>query len=350
MSEQPIVRVGFIGAGSICQQRHLPGLRELEAIELVAVSNRSEHSAQKVADQWGFTAIESTWQRLLVREDVDAVFIGTWPYTHAEMAIAALKAGKHVFCQARMAMDLGQAQAMLAAAAQRPELVNMICPPPHRMPAEAYIRQVLSEGRLGRLRQARLLCIDGSNLGALDWRQRIELSGIQVMQVGIWAETLNAWLGEYDTLVAHTATPIKTKFDDDGQPYEIRIPQIVTVTGTLKSGLSIIEYHSGVSTDGHCNTLWIDGEDQTLRIDVDGLVQIGGHESTMEPASIPSELLRPWDVERDFITAVRLAMQGVSPAHRPLTIDFAEGFRYMKKMTAIHRAAQEGRRVCLADL
>ena len=68
------VRIGFIGAGGICRQRHLPGLNALDNIELVAVCNRSQASGQKIADEFGFSEVMTDWKQLL--EDFDNDFDG----------------------------------------------------------------------------------------------------------------------------------------------------------------------------------------------------------------------------------------------------------------------------------
>src|SRR4051812_27380474 len=97
------LRIGIIGAGGIFKTRHLPGLRALSDVQVAVVCNRSRESGEAVAREWDIPEVVTEWRELIARDDLDAVFIGTWPYTHAEMSIAALEAGKHVFCQARMA-------------------------------------------------------------------------------------------------------------------------------------------------------------------------------------------------------------------------------------------------------
>src|SRR5919201_135379 len=115
------LRIGIIGAGGIVKSRHLPALRAVEGVEVVAVCNRSRESGEEVAREWQIPEVMTDWRALVARPDLDAVLIGTWPYTHAEMSIAALEAGKHVFCQARMARNLAEARQMLAAAERHPK-------------------------------------------------------------------------------------------------------------------------------------------------------------------------------------------------------------------------------------
>src|SRR5213593_3885403 len=122
------LRIGIIGAGGIVRSRHLPALRGIAGVEVVAVCNRSRESGEAVAREWSIPEVMTDWRSLVERPDLDAIFIGTWPYTHAEMSIAALDAGKHVFCQARMARDLAEARQMLAAAERHSKQVAMLCP------------------------------------------------------------------------------------------------------------------------------------------------------------------------------------------------------------------------------
>ena len=69
------VRIGFIGAGGICRQRHLPGLNALDNIELVAVCNRSQASGQKIADEFRFSEVMTDWKQLLARDDLSLIHI-----------------------------------------------------------------------------------------------------------------------------------------------------------------------------------------------------------------------------------------------------------------------------------
>jgi len=116
------IRLGLIGAGKNTRDRHIPGFQKVEGLEIAAVANRSRASSQSVADQFNISGVYDNWQELLEDPSIDAVCIGTWPYTHAAMTIAALEQGKHVLCEARMACNLAEAIAMLACAKARPNL------------------------------------------------------------------------------------------------------------------------------------------------------------------------------------------------------------------------------------
>src|ERR1043166_10309292 len=107
--------IGIIGAGDIVRNRHLPGLKKQPDVEIVAVSNSTYESVEKFCQENAPHATPmQNWADLLSIPEIDIVWIGTPPYMHSAVTISALEAGKHVFCQARMAMDLAEAEEMLA--------------------------------------------------------------------------------------------------------------------------------------------------------------------------------------------------------------------------------------------
>jgi predicted dehydrogenase len=351
MNNTDTLRVGFIGAGAICRDRHLPGLAKIAGVDVVAVANRTQASGEAVAKQFNIADVMTDWRALLGRSDIDAVFIGTWPYMHKEMSIAALEAGKHVFCQARMCMNLDEAKLMVAAAKKHSKLVNMICPPPHRMPFEPYIKRVLAAGELGTITAIELFATGGSNLGdTMSWREDVALSGRQIMAMGICAETLHAWVGPYSSLIAQLSTPIATKKDSSGKTVAINIPQVVTITGKLASGAIVTEHHSGVVTDTTTprNEIIIHGLKGTLRHKfLSGTIERAGKGEALQTVAVPPGEQRDWWAEQEFVEAVRAARTGKS---WNVTPDFEEGLLYMRKVEAVHLSAASGQLVKPGEL
>ena len=344
MTNSDRVRLGFIGAGDISQQRHLPNLRAMEGVELVVVCNRSPASSQRVQQQWGFERIAGDWREVVDAGDIDAVFIGTWPYRHCEMSVAALNAGKHVFCQARMCMDWNEAVAMRAASADNPRQVAMICPSPHRVRWERTVKAVLASKDFGDLHSVAVTSTSSANRdpNAVTWRERAELSGLNVLQVGIFAETLNAWCGEYDSLAAATAIPLHEKRDAAGAKIRIEIPQVVNITGTLVGGVVITEQHSGLAAGHDCSEIVLHGSKATCRVDLLAQQVLLFRPDQGGAPQVLDEVGDPWNVEREFITATRSARRGEPWTVRP---DFAEAARYMRKLQAIHDSSQRDQRV-----
>ena len=83
------IRVGFVGAGGNCRLHHIPKLKAQPGVEIVAVANRSKESGEKVAKEFGIARVATDWRDVIGASDVDAICIGTWPYMHAELTIAA---------------------------------------------------------------------------------------------------------------------------------------------------------------------------------------------------------------------------------------------------------------------
>src|SRR5204862_6859894 len=120
------LRIGIVGAGNIVRTRHLPALKKNPEVDIVAVSNSTYESSEKfcLENCKGATPM-ANWADLLALPDLDIIWIGTPPYMHSPVTISALEAGKHVFCQARMSMDLAEAEEMLGASKRFPGLVAM---------------------------------------------------------------------------------------------------------------------------------------------------------------------------------------------------------------------------------
>ena len=101
------IRVGVVGAGGNTRLHHIPKLKKISGVEIATVANRSRASSEKVAKEFGIPRVHDNWQDLVNDPAIDAVVIGTWPYMHCPITLAALAAGKHVLTEARLAMNAG---------------------------------------------------------------------------------------------------------------------------------------------------------------------------------------------------------------------------------------------------
>ena len=116
-----------------------------------AICGRNEERAKAMAGTWEWKSIETDWHKLIERKDIDLIDICTPNNNHAEIAIAALKAGKHVSCEKPLSMDAGEAKAMIKAAKDAKNLLNTVGYNYRRVPALALAKQLVEEGRLGRI-------------------------------------------------------------------------------------------------------------------------------------------------------------------------------------------------------
>ena len=185
------LRIGLIGAGANTASQHIPGFRRNEGVEVVGVANRSRESSRRIADQFGISTVFDSPEALCASPEVDAVCIGTWPYKHREFTIMALESGKHVLCEARMAMDLAEAEDMLAASERHPGLVAQLVPAPFDFRLGPTVTRLIAEGALGDVLEVSVTVLNGSGIDPsvpLHWRQRADYSGKNVMMFGIFVE------------------------------------------------------------------------------------------------------------------------------------------------------------------
>lgn len=193
----PSLRVGIVGLGGNTKLRHVPGLLACGGIELAAVCNRRPESTAAAAKEFNIPRQYDHWQDLVADAELDAVVIGTWPYLHCPITVAALDAGKHVLCEARMAMNAAEARAMKEASDRNPRLVAQLVPSPFGLKSHVVVKELLAGGYLGQLREAVVIATnDGlaDEHAPLHWRQVAELSGVNMLQLGIVHETVQRWL------------------------------------------------------------------------------------------------------------------------------------------------------------
>ncbi|GAA3838981.1 Gfo/Idh/MocA family oxidoreductase [Sphaerisporangium flaviroseum] len=160
---RPALGVGMVGyafMGRVHSQawRSVGAFFDLPVAPVMAVlSGRSKDRTSAAAADLGWAAVETDWKDLIKRDDVDIVDICTPGDSHAEIAIAALDAGKHVLCEKPLANTVAEAEAMVAAAerAAARGVRSMVAFNYRRVPAIALARQMVAEGRLGELRHVR---------------------------------------------------------------------------------------------------------------------------------------------------------------------------------------------------
>ncbi|HEX6184883.1 MAG TPA: Gfo/Idh/MocA family oxidoreductase [Pyrinomonadaceae bacterium] len=107
---------GLIGCGDIARRRVAPALRDLENCELVAVSRADSARAEAFAVEFGARRWHADWRELIADPEVEAVYVATPVHLHAEQAVAAAEAGKHVLCEKPMALSVAECERMNTAA------------------------------------------------------------------------------------------------------------------------------------------------------------------------------------------------------------------------------------------
>lgn len=341
------IRIGIVGLGGNTRLRHLPGFRACQDVEIVGVCNRRAESTQTAAAEFGIPKTYARWEDLVADPAVDAVMIGTWPYLHRDITVAALEAGKHVLTEARMARNAMEAREMFAASQERPELVTQIVPSPFGLRVHQVVKELLAGGYLGQLREVVVLGINNAVANPsvpLHWRQSAEFSGVNMLALGILHETLVRWVSHPTRVLAQTQTFTSTRLDPaTGHEQRVGTPDSVQILTEIPGGGRGIYHLSGAVHHGPGMQIHLYGSEATLKYSFDGEDHVSisrRDERSLHELEIPPEKAGGWRVEAEFINAIR----GLEPVQ---FTDFATGVRYMEFTEAVAKSAASG---CAVDV
>src|SRR5687767_14172408 len=146
-----IIGGGFMGRTHSNAFRQAPEFFALEQEPVLkAVCTRSAKGAADFAANWGFESSESDWRKLVDRKDIDLIDIASPNDTHAEIAVAVAAAGKMVMCEKPLGRTAAEAEKMVAAV-ENAKVPNMVWYNYRRVPAVTMAKQLIDEGRLGKI-------------------------------------------------------------------------------------------------------------------------------------------------------------------------------------------------------
>lgn len=338
------IRIGIIGAGGIVRERHAPNLREIAEVELSAVCNSTLESGERASRELGIPRVFENWRDLVHDPEIDVVWIGTWPYLHCPITLEALAAKKHVFCQARMAMNLDEARSMLAAA-RVTDHVAMLCPPPMGMKGDSYmIKTLLQDKTIGDVYSIHLSAMGDHYIdpnAPLTWRQREDLSGFNTLTVGIYAEVIHRWFGYVRNITAQAKTFVAMRPGQKGVPQPVTRPDMVMAIAEMESGALLRCEWSSLAAPKPESILEAYGSRGAIRyhFDSDDLF-ISTDQKQWKKVELKVSQTREWTVERDFIATVRGEEIELHP-------NFYDGLKYMELTEAIFRSIQDRRMISL---
>ena len=179
-----LVGYGFMGRTHSNAFRQVNQFFDLEYRPVLkAVCARDGEKAKAFAAQWGYESVETGWRNLIARKDIDLIDIASPNDTHAEIAIAAAAAGKMVLCEKPLAMNAAQAERMVEAV-DKAGVANMVWYNYRRVPAVTLAKQLIDEGRLGRIFHYRAKFLQDWTIskdlpqgGAALWRLDVNVAG-----------------------------------------------------------------------------------------------------------------------------------------------------------------------------
>ena len=261
------VRVALVGCGTAAARLHLPGYRAGGDAEVVAFASRTRASAERVRDDWGGGEVVDDWRIAVTRDDVDAVDVCVPNALHTEVALEALKAGKHVLVEKPMTTTLADADALIAAseAAGRRLMVA------HEMrfaPVARTMQRLLRDGEIGGVRRIRAaLGHPGPESWSADatwFRDATVAGGGALMDLGVHLMDAVAWLG--DSAVAEIAGATLT--GDDA------LDEQADVVLRLDSGVPVSVHASWQVAAGRETMVRVDGDTGSLHITAEAGLQL----------------------------------------------------------------------------
>ena len=343
-SPQQPIRVGLIGAGANARAVHIPGFQRIPECQIAAVANRSMESSRRVTDEFNIPRAYAGWRDLLDDDSIDAVCIGTWPYMHRTLTVAALESGKHVLCQARMANTAQEARVMLDASLRHPELISQLVPTSQTYRIDNVLKRMINDGFLGEILsvelqrlQTRFPTVDGD----LDWRHDVAFSGYNTLNIGASYEAMMRWLGRSNHVMAMSKVHVPYRRNGSGDLTSVGVADHVDILFELAGGAQVhmrASETTGLSTGNHT---WIYGSEGTIHVDRRQNV-FAGRRGDSELAQVPNprEAQAYYRVEEEFINAIR----GIE---RITMAPFETGVHYMEWTEAVYRSSQTGQAMYL---
>ncbi|NNJ25459.1 Gfo/Idh/MocA family protein [Alienimonas chondri] len=187
------VRWGVLGAARIAVNKVIPGTQRASNAEVVAIASRRPEAAEKAAADLGIPRHHGSYDALLADENVDAVYIPLPNDAHVPWALKALDAGKHVLCEKPLALSAAEAQTLVDAAAQRPELKVMEAFMYRLHPQWIQFKQLIDGGAVGELKSIQSY-FSYFNRNPDDIRNNPAKGGGALMDIGCYQISLSRWL------------------------------------------------------------------------------------------------------------------------------------------------------------
>ncbi|MEV1205953.1 Gfo/Idh/MocA family protein [Microbispora rosea] len=345
---------------------------------MAALSGRSPDRTAEAAATLGWAAVETDWKRLVERDDVQIVDICTPGDSHAEIAIAALAAGKHVLCEKPLANTVAEAEAMAAAAKEAAArgVRSMVAFNYRRVPAVALARRFVEEGRLGEIRHVRAQYLQDWIVDPefpLVWRLQKDKAGSGALgDIGAHIiDTAEFITGQLLTGVsAMTETFVKQRplaegssglagEGGTGQMGEVTVDDAALFTGRLSGG-ALASFEATRFATGHKNALRIEvnGALGSLSFDFEAMNELWFYDASDRDAGFRRILVTEPDhpyagawwppghglgYEHTFVHETKDFLEAIAAGVDPAP-SFEDGLRVQRVLAAVEQSAAEGSR------
>ena len=275
-----VIGYAFMGKAHSHAWRNVAALRPgAPGVRQQVLVGRDADAVAAAAGQYGWTESATDWREVLDRDDIDIVDVCVPGHLHAEVAIAALEAGKHVIAEKPLANTMAEAEKMVATAraARERGVHSMVGFNYRRVPALALAKRHIAAGRLGDVRQVRVSYLQdwlADDAAPMTWRLRRELAGSGALGdlASHAVDQVRFLLGQEVTAVnaiTHTFVPQRTGADG---PEEVTVDD--AAWGTLRTdGGAVVSLEVTRMATARKNALGIEvyGSNGALRFDLESL-------------------------------------------------------------------------------
>ncbi|WP_206073858.1 MULTISPECIES: Gfo/Idh/MocA family oxidoreductase [unclassified Pseudarthrobacter] len=370
-----MIGYGFMGAAHSQGWRTAPRVFDLPAEpDMAVIVGRNAQAVNEAARKWGWAEAATDWRDVIAREDIDVVDIVTPGDSHAEIAIAALEAGKHVLCEKPLANTVAEAEAMAEAAerAAARGLRAMVGFTYRRVPAVTLMRNLIAEGAVGTVRQVRASyrqdwLVDPDM--PLAWRLQKEHAGSGALgDIGAHAIdlaqfvtglTLRTVSGVIETIVKERPL-LESGAGLSGTAGagfgKVTVDDIAIFTGRFESG-ALASFEASRFATGRKNALHIEvsGDKGALAFDLEDLNSVQFYDRTASPDRqgfrkiLVTEPEHPYlsgwwpaghmlGYEHGFSHQVKDLVEGIANGAHPQPT-FAEGLQVQQVLEAVERSS-----------
>jgi len=366
---------GFMGAAHSVGWRQAPAVFELPlGVEMAVLVGRNPDAVAQAAAHWGWAESATDWREVIARDDIDVVDIVTPGDSHAEIAIAALEAGKHVLCEKPLANTVEEAERMLAAATRAAEngAKAMVGFTYRRVPAVTFLRDLIAEGVIGTVQQVRAAyrqdwLVDPQT--PLAWRLQKEHAGSGALgDIGAHIIDMTQFVtGQQVTAVSGTVETIVKRRPLQGsgtglsgtaaEGYgEVTVDDAALFTGRLSDG-ALVSFEATRFATGRKNALTIEvsGDKGALAFDLEDLNSLQFYDRTADAGRqgftriLVTEAQHPYvsawwpaghmlGYEHGFVHQVVDLVQAIHDGADPHPT-FAEGLSVQRVLAAVEESA-----------
>jgi predicted dehydrogenase len=358
-----IIGCGFMGRTHANAYCRVGNFFELEYKPVLkAICDRNEEKAKEFATQWGFESIETDFKKLLARDDIDVVDICTPNNLHAEMAIAAAKAGKMIICEKPLAMNAAQGKTMVDAI-EKAGVANLVSYNYRRIPAVTLAKNLIDQGKLGKIYHYRAnflqdwtIATDIPQGGDALWRLDAKVSGSGVTG-DLLAHCIDTaiWLnGPIKQVTAMTETFIKERQSvTSGKVEPVKIDDACAFLARFENG-SLAVFESTRYARGHkaLYTFEINGENASIAWDLHDLNRLSWFDYRDEDQTRGWRSIHVTDGEHPYMDKWWVPGLGIGYEHSFVhqVADFLEGLANGMPAGPTFSDALETQKVCDAVL